>query len=136
MRIINPPVRVINNKLSNVYSDQVKTIKVKTTSGIWGTQTIHVSHSDFPPTITIQDPETYGTTKIINKGPNTYDITFTPTKKFSDKSYGLFFLVNTFNKISSTNEIPTIYDATRTLIHVVNAMNYTYPNNKATDVSI
>ena len=102
-------------------------------SGYWGTQTIHVSDSDFPPTITIQDPETYGTTKIINKGSNSYDITFTPIDDFSSLSYGLFFLVNTFKKISSTNEIPTIYDATRTLIHVVNAMNYTYPNNKATE---
>ena len=116
--------------------ETLKTIKVKNTSGNWGTQSIHVSNSDFPPTITIQDPETYGTTKIINKGSNSYDITFRPSEKFSKKQYGLFFLVNTFKKISSTNEIPTTYDATRTLIHVVNAMKYTYPNNKATNISM
>jgi hypothetical protein len=58
------------------------------------------------------------------------------TAKFSNKQYGLFFLVNTFKTMDDENYEGAIYDDTRTLIHVVNAMKYTYPNNKATDVSI
>jgi len=129
---------VIQNKINitpTVYSDQVKTMKVKKGSADWGTQLIHIEKSDFPPTITIID-QSYVAIKINKIDSTSYYITVTPNDTFNSLPYGLLFLVNTFKKIPPTNEIPTIYDATRTLIHVVNAMNYTYPNNKATNVSM
>ena len=95
-------------------------------------QIINITYSDFPPTITEKNPGSYGTIDTnLGVQDNSYTITFKPNSAFSNLTNGYFILVNYFKQ-----ENEQTYSAKRTLIHIVNADIFTYPQNKSIPITI